>query len=121
MILWIQQRYTAATSAAASHSCVRSNSCICRLISFKFCTCLLFLTVLPPVFSVLQGQMSYFGLHSIFVPISELSGLAGMMLQASCTIQAQYCASLSHFLTNMDWQFMRAGKCFQASPCSNDQ
>ena len=32
-ILWIQQRY----AAAASHSCVRSNSCIYWRISFKFC------------------------------------------------------------------------------------
>ena len=31
-ILWIQQRY-----AAASHSCVRSNSCISWWISYKFC------------------------------------------------------------------------------------
>ena len=31
-ILWIQQHY-----AAASHSCVRSNSCISWRISFKFC------------------------------------------------------------------------------------
>ena len=30
---WIQQRYA---STAASHSCVRSNSCISRRISFKF-------------------------------------------------------------------------------------
>ena len=35
-ILWIQQRY-AAYAAAASHSCVRSNSCISWRISFKFC------------------------------------------------------------------------------------
>ena len=34
-ILWIQQCYAAA--AAASHSCVRSNSCISWWISFKFC------------------------------------------------------------------------------------
>ena len=33
-ILWIQQCYAA---AAASHSCVRSNSCISWRISFKFC------------------------------------------------------------------------------------
>ena len=34
-IFWIQQRYAA--SATASHSCVRSNSCISWRISFKFC------------------------------------------------------------------------------------
>ena len=32
-ILWIQQRY----AAAASHSCVRSNSCVSWRISFQFC------------------------------------------------------------------------------------
>ena len=36
-ILWIQQRYAASAAAAASHSCVRSSSCISWRISFKFC------------------------------------------------------------------------------------